>query len=107
VELADGGWQLYVAGTDQFDANDDTGDWAAGPYCWNDPAGHQNDPSTYHPIPEIATLPPSDAVDYVAQLVRDLAPWQEIPVDGVAAGFDEGDFAIIYTHQDDPPAAAV
>ena len=106
VELADGGWHLYVAGTDQFDAGDDTGDWAVGPYAWNDPVTYRNDPGAYHPVPEIEALTTSGAVDHIGRIVRALAPWRDIHVDGVAAGFDAGDFAIVYRRHDGPPPAA-
>lgn len=31
-----------------------------------------------------------------ADLVRALAPWRDVAVDGVAAGFDDGPFEIVY-----------
>jgi hypothetical protein len=34
VELSPGGWHIYVAGTETFDATDETAEWAAGPFAW-------------------------------------------------------------------------
>ena len=34
TELVPGGWHLYVAGTNDFDDDDETAEWAAGPYEW-------------------------------------------------------------------------
>jgi hypothetical protein len=34
VELSPGGWRLYVVGTAEFDADDETAEWAVGPYAW-------------------------------------------------------------------------
>jgi hypothetical protein len=89
VELLDGGWHLYVAGTERFDSTDETADWAAYPYAWRPDGG-------YLPFPDAEVLAASDAVAEAVALVRALAPWQDLSVDGVAAGFDDGDFEIVY-----------
>lgn len=88
VELADGGWHLYVAGTEHFEVTDETAEWAAAPYAWRPEGG-------YLPFPA-AELETSDAVAEATSCVRQLAPWQDLSVGGVATGFDGGDFEIVY-----------
>jgi hypothetical protein len=90
VELADGGWHIYVAGTAEFDGADETAEWAVGPYVWW-PDGR------YFPFP--AAGGDSDiasAVEAAAAFVEDLAPWTAVPVQGIATGFDDGDFKVVY-----------
>lgn len=88
VELAVGGWHIYVAGTGQFDGDDEAAEWAAGPYAWS---------------PEDRYFPFPPAAGEVAAAVRDattfvlgLRPWERVHVRGVATGFDDGDFEIVY-----------
>jgi hypothetical protein len=71
------GWHLYVAGTDSFDAEDGTAEWAVPDYAWL-PAGR------YHPLPELGTLPVDDALGHVARLLRSIRPWLDVEVQGVA-----------------------
>ena len=91
VELAlpTEGWHLYVAGTDTFDPEDETAEWAVPDYAWW-PEGR------YTPIP----VDPEEDFDVtlrkVANLVRHLAPWEAVPVAGVAVGYDDGGFEIVY-----------
>ena len=35
VELAAGGWHIYVVGTASFDPEDETAEWAVGPHAWS------------------------------------------------------------------------
>lgn len=82
---------LYVAGCPVFDP-DDEGDWAC-EYCWW-PAGR------YVLLPGLASLPdrPYQAVlGAAADLVRRLEPAAGVEhVEGVAVGFDDGDFEIVW-----------
>lgn len=92
VELADGGWHMHVAGTDEFDPDDETAEWAVGPYAlWPD--------ERYLELSEVEHLDVGAAVEHAASVVRSCSPWHHIDVDGVAVGFDDGDFAIIYVRQ--------
>lgn len=43
-----------------------------------------------------AKLPTPDAIEQAAAVVRVLAPWRDLPVRGIAVGFDDGDFAVVY-----------
>ena len=90
VQLSDGGWHIYVAGTATFDADDENADWAVGPYAW-----WPETPDRYFPFPQADTDSIEDALDAAADFVRDLAPWATMPVRGVATGFDAGDFRIV------------
>ncbi len=83
---------LYVAGTAGFDAHDETADWAAGPYVW-EPDGR------YIVLPALAALPDqpyAKPLDHAVAVVRELAPWRELPNVGVAAGYDDGDFLVVH-----------
>ena len=89
VELVPGGWSLYVAGTKLFDSLDESAEWAASPYAWW-PA------DSYFAVPQMADLDVPSAVAAASDLVRSLSPWVAVPVAGVAVGFDDGDFAVVY-----------
>ena len=88
VELGAGGWHIYVAGTSEFDGDDEVADWAVGPYAW-----WPDD--RYLPLP-VAAGDPAAAVDDAAAFVRALRPWEHVQVTGVATGFDDGDFEVVY-----------
>jgi hypothetical protein len=89
VELADSGWHIYVAGTSTFEATDETAEWAVGPYAWWPDR-------RYFPLPEMSLLGVADAVEAAASFVRGLSPWSNLPVDGVATGFDDSEFLIVH-----------
>jgi hypothetical protein len=89
VELEHEGWSMYVVGTASFDPEDETAEWAVGPYAW-EPADR------YVPFPEIGQLDVALAVERAAVTVRNLQPWRTVPVGGAAVGFDEGDFTVVY-----------
>jgi hypothetical protein len=88
AEFEPGGWQIYAAGTDRFDADDASAEWAVGPYAWW--------PQERFPVPRVGDLPVREAVEYAAELVRGAAPWRDIAVRGVAVGFDGGDFVLVF-----------
>lgn len=83
------GWHLYAAGTGTFDASDETAEWAVPDYAWW-PEGR------YIPIPVDPDEDYEITLQQVAELVRDLAPWEAVPVAGVAVGFDDGGFQVVY-----------
>lgn len=89
VELAAGGWHIYVVGTASFDPEDETAEWAVGPHAWN-PDGR------YFPFPEAGDDDLAAALHSAADLVAKLHPWTTIDVDGVATGFDDGDFVLLH-----------
>jgi hypothetical protein len=96
VGCGSGSWSCRTAagtstspGLSGFDSTDETADWAAYPYAWRPDGG-------YLPFPDAGVLAASEAVAEAVVLVRALAPWEDLPVDGVAAGFDDGDFEIVY-----------
>lgn len=96
VELVPAGWSMYVAGTRSFDAADGTAEWAVGPYAWQ--SAHP-----YVAMPEIGDLDVASALELAADLVRNLAPWRDVPVAGVAVGFDDGDVAIVRSAAPEEP----
>ena len=61
TELVPGGWHIYAAGTDGFDADDETAEWAVGPYAWL-PDGR------YFPVPDIAGLSVAGAVESLSRV---------------------------------------
>lgn len=91
VELANPvrGWHLYVVGTETFDPNDETAEWAVPDYAWRPEAGYLADP-------DLGQLPAQAALDHAVAVVRSIEPWRDIPVLGVAVGFDDGDFEVVY-----------
>jgi hypothetical protein len=89
TELADSGWHIYVAGTATFDATDETAEWAVGPYPWL-PNGR------YFPFPAAGLDDIVAAVDAAVAFVKDLEPWTAITIEGVATGFDAGEFSVVY-----------
>jgi len=81
---------MYVAGTPTFDADDETAEWAT-EYVW-EPQGR------YVVLPVLAALPdePYDNVlRHAAEVIGALGPWPDGI--GVAAGFDDGDFALVHS----------
>lgn len=88
AELADeDGFRLYVAGTETFDASDETAEWAVGPYAWWPE-------ERYSPM-EFPTEDPFGALDAAQAVIRELRPWEHVSVEGVAVGFDDGDFMVV------------
>jgi len=84
---------LYVAGCDSFDADDSSGDWASAPYAWWPP-------TRYVTLPGLAALAGHDYVavlDYAVELVSSVEPQRGAMVDGVAIGFDDGDFRVVWS----------
>ena len=88
-ELSDGGWHIYVVGTAGFDPEDEAAEWAVGPYAWSAD-------DRYFPFPGAGDDDLAAALRSAADLVSTLHPWTTIEVDGVATGFDGGDFVIVY-----------
>lgn len=84
-----GGWHICIAGTETFDAGDETAEWAVGPYAWW-PDGR------YLHFPEAGSDDIQSVVTAAASLVSGIEPWKAVPVEGVATGFDCGDFTIVY-----------
>lgn len=89
VELAHGGWHMYVVGTAEFDPDDPTAEWAVGPHAWS-PDGR------YFPFPDAGDDDMAAALQSAADLVSELRPWKAVKVDGVATGFDGGDFVLVH-----------
>lgn len=86
------GRHLYVAGCPTFDADDISAEWATS-YCWW-PEGRYVCP------PQLTAFADSDhlqALRHAADLVIALRPQDAIPVDGVAVGFDDGDFRVTWS----------
>lgn len=81
---------LYVAGCPGFDAADDAGDWATDYVWW--PEGRYVSP------PNLAAHPGDypAVLRHAAAVVTRLAPQHDASVQGVAVGFDEGDFTVTY-----------
>lgn len=83
---------IYVAGCPSFSTEDDTGEWATEYVWW---------PEGRYLSLEDAGIPASDdfpeVLAAVVALVKDLAPWDDVDVDGVAVGFDDGDFEVVWT----------
>lgn len=88
VELTPGGWHIYVAGTAEFDADDETAEWAVDPYIWWPE-------DRYFPFPAAGGDDVGAAVSAASDFVERLSPWTTVNVDGVATGFDDGDFVIV------------
>lgn len=67
---------------------DETAEWAVGPHAWC-PNGR------YFPFPDAGDDDLVAALQSGADLVLTLQPWTTINVDGVATGFDDGDFVLV------------
>jgi hypothetical protein len=83
---------LYVVGTATFDAEDETAEWAADDYVW------QAD-GRYVVLPGLASLPDQpfeQPLAHTAAVLRQVAPWRDLPTAGVAVGYDEGDFEVLH-----------
>jgi len=86
------GVTLYVQGYPDFDAGDETADWATDEPSWA-PEGH---------YVELAGVQASasweEALATALGLLRDLQPWKRWPgrLDGVGAGFDDGDAHLLW-----------
>jgi hypothetical protein len=86
--------ELYVAGSHRFDPADETGDWAVGPVWWPE--------ARYVSLMGFTGEDADGAyrrdLSYAASLVREIRPQEEVthPIKGVAVGFDDGDFEIVW-----------
>lgn len=83
---------LYVVGTDSFDADDETAEWAAGDYLW-EPEGR------YVVLPVLASLPeqPYDVpLAHASDALRQVRPWTVSARLGAAVGYDDGDVVVLH-----------
>ena len=86
------GTHLYVAGCPSFDANDETAKWATEYVWWPD--------DRYFGLATAGVATEghyTDVLDEVVALVKGLGPWDDVGIDGVAVGYDDGDFRLIWT----------
>jgi hypothetical protein len=85
---------MYVAGCPTFDVDDETAEWATDYVWWPD--------GRYVVLPGLAGMSADgldgwDAVlDHAAAVIRRLRPQADVDVDGVAVGFDDGDFVLVW-----------
>lgn len=85
---------MYVAGCPTFDLDDETAEWATDYVWWPD--------DRYVVPPSLASMPAADSADLIAvlkhatTLIRRLQPQHDVDVQGVAVGFDDGDFTITW-----------
>lgn len=92
--------EFYVVGLGSFDLEDPTHDWASDViWCVDD---------RYISVPSLAsTLGDPDyraTIALAARLIQKLAPWDQLPrLPGVAVGFDDGDFQIVWQPGCEPP----
>jgi hypothetical protein len=84
---------LYVAGCHSFDPADEMAEWATD-YCWW-PDDRYVLASNLAAIPDSAYL---KALDHAAALIEALQPQDTLGVKGVAVGFDDGDFRVVWPH---------
>lgn len=89
---------LYVAGCRRFEPGDPTGDWAAGDYLW----WPENRYVSPRGLAEFSDRDPPAVLNYALSLVRALRAQDDVRVQGVAVGFDDGDFAIVWPALDHP-----
>jgi hypothetical protein len=78
-------------GAARSDAADETAEWATD-YCW-----WPDD--RYVLAPALAGLPSSEftqVLDHAVTLIERLGPQDAVPVQGVAVGFDDGDFRVTW-----------
>jgi hypothetical protein len=89
---SDNGTLFYVQGYADFDANDETAEWASDEPSWA-PDGR------YVELPSLQSASWEHALNLALGLLRELAPWETWPgnLDGIAAGFDDGDAHLIWT----------
>lgn len=83
---------LYVAGCPAFEANDPTAEWATD-YCWWPDDRYVN-------LPDLAAFRDSQQSEILvhgAALVRTLTATLPTHIEGLAVGFDSGDFRLIPT----------
>ena len=83
---------LYVVSTSEFDADDETAEWAASDYVWE-----PDDRDVI--LPELAALaeaPCAIPLAHAAAVVRALEPWRTLPGVGVAVGYDDGDLVVLH-----------
>lgn len=84
------GWHLYVAGTETFDGEGETAEWAVAEYAWWPD-------NRYFQLPEAQGASHAQRLQEGVQIVKALALWRDVPVAGVAVGFDDGDFEIVFS----------
>ena len=83
---------LCVAGTATFNVRDETAEWAAGESTW------QPD-RRYVVLPVLAALPEQPfevPLAHAVAVLREVAPWRDLPSVGVAVGYDDGDFVLLH-----------
>lgn len=86
------GTTLYVQGYREFDADDETAEWATTEPSWA-PDGRY-----IHPQGVVRSARWEEALDTALRLLDELRPALTWPgeLDGVAAGFDDGDAHVIW-----------
>lgn len=96
--LKPGGHQrtMYVAGCRTFDLDDEDAEWATD-HVWL-PNGR------YIAPPSLASIRAcrcdfTGVLEHAATLIRRLEPHVDVNVDGVAVGFDDGDFVVTWPDQ--------
>jgi len=85
---------LYVAGTETFDADDESADWAVPDHLWSPE-------NRYVLVPGLAAPAASfdEVLDRAEALLIELAPQTgHDHLDGVATGFDDGDVRVVWTN---------
>jgi hypothetical protein len=86
------GMSFYVQGYPEFEADDETAEWATDEPSWA-PEGRYL---------ELASIQASESWEFalptVLALLRELRLWESWPgkLDGVAAGFDDGDVHLLW-----------
>lgn len=81
-----------MAGTHDFDPDDETGDWAADEYAWF--PEHR-----YVLLDHLRQLPGEPyekPLEHAATVVQAVTPWGDFPGVGVAVGYDDGDFEVLH-----------
>lgn len=82
---------LYVAGCPSFAAEDETAEWATEYVWWPE--------DRYVDLASVGITSSGlhrEVLANVAAAVKRLAPWEDVDVAGVAVGFDDGDFEVLW-----------
>ena len=58
--------------------------------------GSKSPDGRYFPFPDAGDEELATALQSAAELVSEIRPWTDINVDGVATGFDGGDFVLVH-----------
>jgi hypothetical protein len=86
---------IYVAGCSEFDPADPSAEWAVGPYAWWPDGRYVSPPGLAHLPGENYTA----VLEHAAAILSAIGPHEGLDVDGVAVGFDDGDFLIIWKRE--------